>query len=84
MTKSKRMKWAGHVARMGEKRNAYRILVGKPERNRPLERPRRMWVENIIMDLREIGYGGMDWIDLAQGRDLWRALVSTVMNFRVP
>jgi hypothetical protein len=69
---------------MGEKRDAYRILVGKPEGKRPLERPRRRWEDNIRMDLREIGWGGMDWIDLAQDRDKWRALVNTVMNLRVP
>jgi hypothetical protein len=84
MIKSKRMRWAGHVARMGEMRNAYRILVGKPEGKRPLERPRRRWVDNIKMNLREIGWHGMDWIDLAQDRDQWRALVNTVMNLRVP
>jgi hypothetical protein len=67
--KSMRMRWAGHVARMGEKSNAYRILVGKPEGNRPLGRPRRRWVVNIKTELREIGEGGMDWIDLAQDRD---------------
>jgi hypothetical protein len=66
MIKSRRMIWAGHVARMGEKRNAYRILVGKPERKRPLGRQRRRWVDNIKMDLREVGWDGMDWIDLAQ------------------
>jgi hypothetical protein len=66
---------------MGEKRNAYRILVGKPDGKRPLGRPRRRWVDNIKMDLREIG---MDWIDLAQNRDQWRALVNTVMNLQVP
>jgi hypothetical protein len=81
---SRRMRWAGHVARMGEKRNAYRILVGKPEGQRPLGRPRRTWVDNIKIDLREIGWDGMDWIDLAQDRDKWRALVNTVMNLRVP
>jgi hypothetical protein len=69
---------------MGEKRNAYRILVGKPEGRRPLGRPRRRWVDNITTDLREIGWDGVDWIDLAQDRDQWRALVNTVMNLRVP
>jgi hypothetical protein len=69
---------------MGEKRNAYRILVGKPEGNRPLGRPRRRWECNIKMDLTEIGWGGMDWIDLAQDRGQWRVLVNTVMNLRVP
>jgi hypothetical protein len=79
MIKSRRMRLAGHVARMGEKRNAYRILVGKP-----LGRPRRRWVDNIRMDLGELGWDGMDWIKLAQDRDQWRALVNTVMNLRVP
>jgi hypothetical protein len=69
---------------MGEKGNAHRILVGKPERKRPLGRSRRRWVDNIKINLREIGWGGMDWIDLAQDRDLWKALVSAVMNLRVP
>jgi hypothetical protein len=69
---------------MGEKRNAYRILVGNPEGKRPLGRPRRRWVDNIKMDLREIGWDGKDWIVLAQDRDQWRALVNAVMNFRVP
>jgi hypothetical protein len=82
--KSMRMGWAGHVARMGEKRNAYRVLVGKPEGKRPLGRPRRRWVGNIKMDLLEIGLGGVDWIGLAQDRDKWRALVNAVMNLRVP
>jgi hypothetical protein len=84
MIKSMRMRWAGHVARMGEKRNAYGILVGKPEGKRPLGRPIRRWVDNIKMDLREIEWEGMDWIDLAQDRDQWRTLVNTVMNHRVP
>jgi hypothetical protein len=75
---------AGHVAYMGEKRNAYRILVGKPKRERPLGRPTRSWEDNIKIDLREIGWGGMDWIDLVQDRDQWMALVNTVMNLRVP
>jgi hypothetical protein len=84
MIKSKRMRWAGHITRKWEKRNAYRILVGKPEGKRPLGRPRRRSEENVEMDLRDIQWGGMDWIDLAQDRDQWRALVSMVMNLRVP
>jgi hypothetical protein len=79
-----RMRWAGHVARMREKLNAYRILVGRPDGKRPLGRPRRRWVDNIKMYLREIGWDGMGWIDLAQDRDQWRVLVNTVMNLRVP
>jgi hypothetical protein len=82
--KSRRMRWAGHAARMGEKRNAYRILVGNPKGRRPLGRPRRRWVDNIKMDLREVGWDGMDWINLAQDRDRWRAFVNAVMNLRVP
>jgi hypothetical protein len=78
-----RMIWAGHVARMGKKRNACRILVGKPEGKRPLGRPRRRWVDNIEMHLREVGRNGMDWIDLAYDRDRWRAYVNAVMNLRV-
>jgi transcription termination factor 2 len=74
MIKSRRMRWAGHVARMGDTRNAYRILVGKSEGKRPLGRPRRKWVDNIKMDLGEIGWDGVDWIELAQDRDQWRAL----------
>jgi hypothetical protein len=69
---------------MGEKRNAYRILVGNPEGKRPLGRPRRRWVDNIKTDLREIGWDGGDWIDLSQDRDQWRALVKAAMNLRVP
>jgi hypothetical protein len=84
MIKSRRMRWAGHVAQMEEKRYACMILVRKPEGKRPLRRPRRRWVDNIKMYLREIGWGGMYWIDLAQDRDQWRALVDTIMNFRVP
>jgi hypothetical protein len=79
MIKSRRMGWAGHVARMGEKRNAYRILVGKPEGRRPVGIPRRRWVDHI----REIGWDGVDWVDLTQDRDYWRDLVNTVMNLRV-
>jgi hypothetical protein len=82
--KSKWMRWAGHVARMGPKRNAYRILVGKSEGNRPLGRPRRRCVDNIKMDLRELGWDGVDWIDMAQDSDQWRALMNTVLNLRVP
>jgi hypothetical protein len=84
MIKSGRMRWAGHVARMGDLRSAYRILVGKPEGKRPLGRPKRIWMDNIKIDLREVGLDGVDWIDLAQDRDQWRALVNTVMNLRVP
>jgi hypothetical protein len=71
------------VARMGEERNVYKVLMGKPEGKRPLERPRRRWEDGIRMDLREIGWGSVEWIHLAQDRDRWRALVNTVMNFRV-
>ena len=81
---SRRKRWAGHVARMAEERGAYRALVGKPERKRPLGRPRRRWVDNIRMDLQEVGCGYMDWIGLGQDRDRWRTLVSRVMNLRVP
>jgi hypothetical protein len=84
MIKSRRMSWAGHVTRIGEKRNAYRTLVGNPEEKRPLGRPRRRWVGNIKMDPIEIGWDGGDWIDLNQDRDQWRALVRAVMNLRVP
>jgi len=78
------MRWAGHVACMGERRGAYRVLVGKPEGTRPLGRPRHRWEDNILMDLQEVGYGGMDWIKLAQDRDRWWALVNAVTNLRVP
>jgi hypothetical protein len=77
---SRRMRWAGHVARMG-KRNAYRILVGKPEGKRPLGKPRRRWEDNIKMDIRGMRWGGMDWIDLALDRDQWRAIVNMGMTF---
>jgi hypothetical protein len=83
MIKSRRMRWVGHVTGMGAKRNAYRILVGKPEGKRPLGRPRHRWVDSIKINLREIGWGGVNWIDLAQDRDQWRAPVNTVMNLRV-
>jgi hypothetical protein len=82
--KSRRWRWAVHVARMGEGRGVYRVLVGKPEGRRPLGRPRRRWENNIRMDLREVGCGCVDWIELAQDRDRWRALVSAVMNLRIP
>ena len=82
--KSRRMRWAGHVARMGEEREVYRVLVGKPEGKSPLGRPRRRWVDNIRINLQEVGYGSVDWIGLAQDRDRWRTLVSAVMNLRVP
>ena len=78
------MRWAGHVARIEGKRGVYMALVGKPERKRPLGRPRLRWEDNIKMYLQEVGCGGMDWIDLAQSRDRWRALVNGVMNLRVP
>ena len=81
---SRRMRWAGHVARIRERRGVYRVLVGKPKRKTPLGRPRRRWEDNIKMDLQEIRYGGMDWIELVQDRDRWRRLVNTVMNLRVP
>jgi hypothetical protein len=84
VTKSRRMRWAGHVARMGEGRGVYRVLVGRPEDKRPLGRPRRRWEDDIRMDLREIGIDGANWIDLAQDRVHWRACVNTVMNLRVP
>jgi len=82
--KSRRMRWAGHVARMGEERGVYRVLLGKLEGKRPLGRPRRRWVNDIRMDLQEVGCGYMDWIGLAQDRDRWRTLVSAVMNLWVP
>jgi hypothetical protein len=84
MMKSRMMRWTEHVARMGEKRNAYRILVGKLEGKRPLGKPRRRWEDNIKLYLREIVWSGMDWIDMAQDREQLRALVNTVMNLRVP
>ena len=82
--KSRRLRWAGHVASIGERRGVYRVLVGKPEGKRPLGRPWRRWEDNIKMDLQEVGYGGVDWIELTQDRDRWRALVTAVMSLRVP
>jgi hypothetical protein len=81
--KSSRMRWAGHVARMGEGRGAYRILMGRPEGRRPLGRPRHKWEDNIKMDLQDVGWGGMDWIVMAQDRDR-AGVVKAVMNLRVP
>ena len=82
--KSRRMRWVGHVARMEEGRGVHKVLVGKPEGKRPLGRPRRRWEDNIKMDLQEVGRVCGNWMELAQDRDRWWALVSTVMNFRVP
>jgi len=84
MIKKRRMRWARYVARMEERITVYRVLVGKPEGKRPLWRPRLRWEDNIKMDLQEMGCGGIDWIELAQDRDRWRALVNAVMNLRVP
>jgi len=84
VVKSRRMRWAGHVARMGQGRGVHRVLVGKPEGKRPLGRPRRTWEDNIKMDLQEMGGDCEDWLKLAEDRDRWRALVSTVMHLRVP
>jgi len=78
------MRWAGHVARRGERRSIYRVLVGKPEGKKLLGRPRRKWEDNIKMDLQEVGCGGVDWIELVQDRDGWGKLVNAVMNLRVP
>jgi len=78
------MRWTGHVARVGERRGVYRVLVGKPEGKRPLGRPRLRWEDNMEMELQERGCGGMDWIELAQDRDRWRALANAVMNLGVP
>jgi hypothetical protein len=81
--KSRRMRSAGHVARMGEERNVYRVLIGKPEGKRPLTRPKRRWEDRIKMDVRDIDWGSVDWIQLAQDRDRWRAIVNTMMSLRV-
>jgi hypothetical protein len=81
---SRRMRWAGHVSRMGEKRNAYRLLVGKPEGKKPLGRSRCRWVDNIRMDLEEVGWSDVDWIDLAKDSNRWRAVENFVLNLRVP
>jgi hypothetical protein len=82
--KSRRMSWARHVARMGERRGVYRVLIGRPEVRRPLGTPSHRWEDNIKMDLREIGIDGANWIHLAQDRVQWRACVNTVMNLRIP
>jgi hypothetical protein len=81
--KLKRMRWAGHVACIGEERNVYRVLMGKPEGKRPFGRPTCRWADGIRMDLRETGWGNVDWIQLAQDRDQWQAFVNTVMHLRV-
>ena len=78
------MRWVGYVARMGDRRGAYKVLVGKHEENRPLGRPRRRWQDNVKMGLQEVSWEGMDWIDLAQDRNRWRAIVNAEMNLRVP
>jgi hypothetical protein len=82
--KARRMRWAGHVARMGEKENAYRLLVGKPAGRRPLGRPIRRWFDNIGMDLGGVVWGDVEWIGVLQDKDKWRALVNSVLNLRVP
>jgi hypothetical protein len=82
--KSRRMRSAGHVARIGENRNSYRLLVGKPEGKRPPGRPRRRRVDNIKMDLGEVGWGDVDWVGLAKDRNRWKALVNSILNLRVP
>jgi hypothetical protein len=84
VNKSRRMRWVGNMARMGDKRGAYRILVGRTEGRRPLGRPRRRWEDNITKNLREVGWGGMNWIDLVEDWDRWRAVVNAVTNLRVP
>jgi hypothetical protein len=82
--KSRRMRWVGHIARVGKLRNAYKIFVGKYEGKRSLGKPRRIWEDNIRMGLKEIGWEDVDWMHVAEDRDRWRAVVNTVMNLRVP
>jgi hypothetical protein len=82
--KPRRMRWAEHVACVGERRGIYRFWMGEPEGKRPLGRPRHRWEDNIKMYLQEVGFRGMDWLKLAQDRDMWRALLNVVMNLRVP
>jgi hypothetical protein len=82
--KARRMRWVGHAARMGKKRNTYRLLVGKPKGKKPLGRPRRKWVDNTRMDFVEVGWGDADWIGLAYYMTRWRALVNSALNLRVP
>jgi len=82
--KSRRMRWAGHVARMEDRRGAYRVLMWRPDGRGPLGRPRCRWEENLKIDIQKVGWGGMDWLALAQDRDRWRALVNAVINLRVP
>jgi hypothetical protein len=84
MIKPNRMRWAGHVESMGERRGVYRVLLGKPEGKRLLGRHRRRWEDESKMDLQEVGCGGLDWIKLAEDRDSWRAVVNAVMNLRIP
>ena len=84
MLKSRRLRWAGHVDRMEESRSAYKMLTGKPTGKRPLGRPKRRWEDNIRMDLEEIGFNAGNWVDSAQDRNYWRALVNGVLNLRVP
>ena len=84
MIKSRKLKWAGHVARMDEGRSAFKILTGNPTGNRPLRRPRRRWEDNIRIDLEEIGMNAGNWVDSAQDRNYWRALVNAALNLRVP
>ena len=84
VVKSRRMRWAEHVASVRERRGVYRVLVGKPDKKSPLKRPRHRWEDNIKMDLQEVGYEGMNWLELAEDRDRWWALVDAVMNLRVP